>query len=221
MKLIELQGTLKEELLLKLRNRNTPSGTFKEALHKLGLLLIERALNTLPVKRVKVETPVAAAEAATFSSRVTFLPVLRAGLGFLPPAVELMPNARLGFIGVKRNEETLKPFIYYAKIPITDDHYIVLDPMLATGGTARAVIELLSLRGVPQERVIFCCAVSAPEGLRALEGLNVTLITAAVDSHLNDKGFIVPGLGDAGDRYCQTEEVEVFESYGVQGNQGC
>jgi len=212
-----IEGALKEELLTVLRDEATGTAQFKEALSRLGALLISEALKGLKTSKVKVKTPVALGRGRRIAQEVVFIPVLRAGLSFLPPALELYPSGRLGFIGVYRNEESLNPVPYYVKLPlIKGAEYILLDPMLATGGTARYCVELLTGRGVPATDITFVSLVSAPEGLKRLEGLEgLTVITAAVDERLNSKGYIVPGLGDAGDRFCGTEGVEVVESYGV------
>jgi uracil phosphoribosyltransferase len=131
------------------------------------------------------------------------VPILRAGLGFVGPAQELLPNADIGFIGMARNEETHQPEPYVNKLPesLAGRPVIVLDPMLATGGSLISAVELLLARGAPTP-ITVVCALAAPEGIAALEaaGLSIHLVTAAIDDHLNEHAFIVPGLGDAGDR---------------------
>jgi uracil phosphoribosyltransferase len=219
MKVKVIEGALKEELLFTLRSKETPPYLFRESLERLGLLLIGEALKELSVSYREVETPVAPARAGTISQEVVFIAILRAGLSLLPPALSLYPKGRLGFIGAYRNEESLEPVNYYVKFPKVDGaKYFILDPMLATGGTVYSSVKGLSSYGIEPSQLCVVTVVSAPEGierLREFEGL--TLVTASVDEGLNSKGFIVPGLGDAGDRFCGTEGVEVVESYGIQG----
>jgi uracil phosphoribosyltransferase len=212
-----IEGALKEELLRVLRDRRTGTARFKEALRRLGLILISRALSDLKLREVNLETPVAPGTFREVAQEVVFLPVLRAGLSLLAPAVELYPQGRVGFIGVYRDEERLTPVPYYLKFPLIEGaKYLILDPMVATGGTAEFTVNLLLEKGVAPENIVLVSVICAPEGIEKLKrfkGLN--LITAQVDERLNDRGYIVPGLGDAGDRFCGTEGVEVIESYGV------
>ncbi len=222
MKVKVIEGSLKEELLKTLRDENSRTSEFKEALKKLGLLLVSEALKLAETKTLTVKTPICEAQVKEISQEVVFIPILRAGLSLLPPALEVYPEGRIGFIGVYRNEETLKPIPYYEKFPLLRGAlYVLLDPMVATGGTAEYAVERLTSLGVKEENVVFVSAVSAPEALRRLEKYKeATLITASVDKGLNDRGFIVPGLGDAGDRFCGTLDVEVVENYGIQGSKG-
>ena len=217
MKLKLLKGALKEELLSWLRNRETPAWEFRESLEKLGILLISEALKELKTTKVEVETPVAKGVAEKISQEVVFIAILRAGLSLIPPAVSVFPKGRIGFIGTYRNEKTLEPVNYYLKFPkVPGAHYVILDPMLATGGTAEQAVNILKENGIPESEITFVSVVSAPEGIEKLKKFpEAKLITASVDERLNDSGYIVPGLGDAGDRFCGTEEVEVVESYGV------
>jgi uracil phosphoribosyltransferase len=212
-----VEGALKEELLRVLRDRRTGIARFKEALRRLGLMLISEALTELKLREVSLETPVAPGVFKEVAQEVVFLPILRAGLSLLAPAVELYPQARVGFIGVYRDEERLTPVPYYLKFPLIEGaKYLILDPMVATGGTAEFTVNLLLEKGISPEEVVLASVICAPEGIERLKkfkGLN--LITAQVDERLNDRGYIVPGLGDAGDRFCGTEGVEVIESYGV------
>ena len=212
-----IEGALKEELLTTLRNRKTPPEIFRESLERLGILLISEALKELRTREVRIETPISEGVFRSISQEVVFIAILRAGLSLIPPALELFPKGRVGLIGVYRNDETLKPVNYYVKFPkVNGAKYILLDPMLATGGTAEFSIELLLKSGVGEEEISFVSVVSAPEGIERLERFKgATLITASIDEKLNDSGYIVPGLGDAGDRFCGTENVEVVESYGV------
>ena len=211
-----LDSSIAGSILTELRKKETDSGRFKLLAHKLSLLLLAEALKSLPVREVELETPVSAGLGVSLKCEVTFVAILRAGLSMIPAAVELFPRGRLGFLGIYRNEETLKPVLYYAKLPvIKDGFYFLLDPMLATGGTAEMAVDFLLSRGISEERVKFVSFVSAPEGLGRLEKFKeLEILTASIDEKLNDCGYIVPGLGDAGDRFCGTEEVEVFESHG-------
>ena len=217
MNLKVVEGALKEDLLTVLRRKDTPHWLFRETLEKLGLLLIPETLKGLELKRVEVETPVSEGFSYQVSQEVVFIAILRAGLSLIPPAMGLYPKGRVGFMGVYRNEETLEPVSYYKKYPLVEGaRYVLLDPMLATGGTASYCREELLSKGIKAEQLTFVSVVSAPEGidrLKRFEGL--TLVTAAVDERLNDYGYIVPGLGDAGDRFCGTDDVEVVEGYGV------
>ncbi len=217
MKLKVIEGALKEELLYRLRNRETPPEEFREALERIGVLLISEALKELKTEKAEVETPVAKGTAKRISQEVVFIAILRAGLSLIPPAVSIFPKGRIGFIGTYRNEKTLKPVNYYIKFPkVPGAQYVILDPMLATGGTAEQAVNILKENGIPESEITFVSVVSAPEGIKRLKKFpEAKLITASVDERLNDAGYIVPGLGDAGDRFCGTEKAEVVESYGV------
>jgi uracil phosphoribosyltransferase len=216
-KLRILEGALKEELLTTLRNRETPPKEFRENLERLGTLLISEALKDVKTRTVNLKTPVSDGNFRRISQEVVFIAILRAGLSLIPPAVNLYPKGRIGFIGTYRNERTLEPVNYYVKFPkVEGAKYVILDPMLATGGTAEQSIEILMENGIREKNITFVSVVSAPEGIDRLRKFKeATLITASVDERLNDYGYIVPGLGDAGDRFCGTDDVEVVESYGV------
>jgi uracil phosphoribosyltransferase len=216
-KLKILEGALKEELLTTLRNRETPPKEFRENLERLGTLLISEALKDVKTRTVNLKTPVSDGNFRRISQEVVFIAILRAGLSLIPPAVNLYPKGRIGFIGTYRNERTLEPVNYYVKFPkVEGAKYVILDPMLATGGTAEQSIEILMENGIREKNITFVSVVSAPEGIDRLRKFKeATLITASVDERLNDYGYIVPGLGDAGDRFCGTDDVEVVESYGV------
>jgi len=216
-KLKILEGALKEELLTILRDKKTPPKEFRENLGRLGTLLISEALKDLETEVVSLETPVSEGNFRKISQEVVFIAILRAGLSLIPPAVSLYPKGRIGFIGTYRNERTLEPVNYYVKFPkVEGAKYVILDPMLATGGTAEQSIKILMENGVREENITFVSVVSAPEGIDRLRKFKeAILITASVDERLNNYGYIVPGLGDAGDRFCGTDDVEVVESYGV------
>ncbi len=191
------------DALAQIRDRNTPNALFRQNLERIGGLLIAEATRTLPTIDGTVETPLTTAPARRIAVQPVVVPILRAGLGFVGPAQDLLPNADIGFIGMARNETTHQPEPYVNKLPesLAGRPVIVLDPMVATGGSLVHTIRLLLERGAP-EPITVVCALVAPEGIAVLEeaGLSIRLFTAAIDDHLNDDAFIVPGLGDAGDR---------------------
>jgi uracil phosphoribosyltransferase len=185
------------------RDVATPNALFRQELERIGVLLIAEATRHLPTHPVRVTTPLTETDGAALSSQPIVVPVLRAGLGFLHAAQELLPNADVGFIGVARDETTFQPKQYVNKLPETlaGRQCIVLDPMLATGGSLAHTCQLLLERGATGT-IIVVCVLAAPEGIAVLEqaGLDLDIYTAAVDERLNEHAFIVPGLGDAGDR---------------------
>jgi uracil phosphoribosyltransferase len=188
-----------------LRNRDTSSPIFRALTEELVTLLAYEATRAVRVEPVEIETPVARTTGVTLSEpKPLVVPILRAGLGMLEGMVKLMPSAEVGFLGMVRNEETLQPTTYAERLPddLSDRQCFVLDPMLATGGSLGAAIEFLFKRGAVDVTAI--CILAAPEGLAAVEkltdGRDVTLVLGAVDERLNEHGYIVPGLGDAGDR---------------------
>ena len=188
-----------------LRDATTPSPTFRDLAEELVTLLAYEATRSVRVTQVTVQTPVAAARGVVISDpRPLVVPILRAGLGMLGGMVKLVPTAEVGFLGMVRNEETLQPSIYAERLPddLAGRQCFVLDPMLATGGSLIAAIEYLFERGA--DDVTAVCLIGAPEGLaaveKATEGRDVTIVLGALDEKLNEVGYIVPGLGDAGDR---------------------
>ena len=191
------------DALAQIRDRNTPNALFRQNLERIGGLLIAEATKTLPTVDGTVETPLTTAPARRIAVQPVVVPILRAGLGFVGPAQDLLPNADIGFIGMARNEQTHQPEPYVNKLPesLAGRPVIVLDPMVATGGSLVHTIRLLLERDAPGP-ITVVCALAAPEGIATLEaaGLPIRLFTAAIDDHLNDDAFIVPGLGDAGDR---------------------
>ena len=193
--------------LTALRDRGTDSPTFRRLADELVTLLAYEATRDVRVVPVRIETPVAPADGVRLAApKPLVVPILRAGLGMLDGMVRLLPTAEVGFLGMVRDEGTLKASTYATRMPddLSDRQCYVLDPMLATGGTLAAAIGLLADRGARDITAI--CLLAAPEGLEALsaetDGLHipVTVVTAAVDERLNEHGYIVPGLGDAGDR---------------------
>jgi uracil phosphoribosyltransferase len=189
-----------------LRDRDTDSPTFRRLADELVTLLAYEATRDVPVEGVVVETPLAPADGVRLSSpRPIVVPILRAGLGMLEGMARLLPTAEVGFLGMLRDEETLQPRTYANRLPddLSGRPCFVLDPMLATGGTLASAITYLRERGAGQ--VVAICLLAAPEGLETLrarfgDGDDLTVVVAGLDSHLDDRGFIVPGLGDAGDR---------------------
>jgi len=197
-----IEHPLAQDRLAILRDVATDTQTFRRALGQLGLILLQEATCDLPVKTKRVRTPLAPAAGQVLAREILLVPILRAGQGLIALSDQLLPEARIGYLGMARNEETLQPEWYLEKLPPRLGRFevIVCDPMLATGGSAIAAGELLEKRGAKQLRFIH--ALAAPEGVRALHKSfpKATILTAALDDRLNEKGYIVPGLGDAGDR---------------------
>jgi uracil phosphoribosyltransferase len=188
-----------------LRDKNTPSPVFRELTSELMTLLAYEATRDVRVVKVTVETPVAPYDGVKLSRpRPIIVPILRAGLGMLDGIMKLLPTAEVGFLGIKRDEETLQPFTYANRLPddLTDRQVYIIDPMLATGGTLIDSINYVFERGAKEVTAI--CLLGAPEGLAAVEaavhGKDVKIVLGALDEKLNEHGYIVPGLGDAGDR---------------------
>lgn len=191
------------DALARIRDVETPNSLFRQNLERIGMLLLAEATRTLPTVDGTVTTPLTETSATRLAVQPVIVPILRAGLGFLAPAQQLMPRAEIGFIGIARNEDTHEPEPYVNKLPdsLSGRPVIVVDPMLATGGSLIHTLELLLQRGADQPLTVVC-ALCAPEGIAAVEesGISVRLFTAAIDDHLNENAYIVPGLGDAGDR---------------------
>jgi len=188
-----------------LRDTHTPSAVFRALASELVSLLAYEATKNLPVVDHPVETPVEATVGKKLATpRPVIVPILRAGLGMLEGMVHLLPSAEVGFLGMVRDEQTLQPSVYAQRLPedLAGRHCFVLDPMLATGGSLVQAIRFLHDRGATNITAV--CLLAAPEGIQALEegtsDVSVTLVVGAVDQKLNERGFIVPGLGDAGDR---------------------
>jgi uracil phosphoribosyltransferase len=186
-----------------LRDRATPTKQFKELVEEIAMLMAYEATNDIPLQSIRVETPLESTTGYQLSGKkLTLVPILRAGLGMVEGIDRLVPNARIGHIGLYRNHDTLEPVDYYFKVPgdAAERDFFVLDPMLATGGSAVAAVASLKRAGA--QRIRFLCLVAAPEGVRRLSAAHpdVTIYTAALDRELNAHGYILPGLGDAGDR---------------------
>lgn len=191
-----------------LRDKDTGAKQFRELIQEITELMCYEATRDLPTCEIEIETPLTKMKSRVIAGRkLAFVPILRAGLGMVDGALELVPAAKVGHIGLYRDPETLKPVEYYCKLPgdISERDVIVLDPMLATGGSAVDAISLIKQRS--PRSVKFMCIIAAPEGLAALTKAHsdVQVYCAALDDHLNDHGYIVPGLGDAGDRIFGTK----------------
>ena len=185
-----------------MRDAGTDSAAFRAALHELTTMLVYEAARSFAVETFPVATPVAPTEGTRLANPPLIVPVLRAGLGMADAALALLPESSMGFVGLARDEHTFEPRAYLESLPVdlAGLPVLVLDPMLATGGSLEHCCRLLADRGCTE--IIVLCVLCAPEGIERLErsGLPLRLVTASIDEGLNDKAFIVPGLGDAGDR---------------------
>lgn len=191
-----------------IRDQNTGAKEFRELVEEVAMLMAYEVTRNLPVTEIEVETPVAPARCQVISRpKIALIPILRAGLGMVEGVLKLIPTAKVGHIGVYRDPESLQPIEYYCKLPpdIQERELIILDPMLATGGSASAAIQLLKQRGAAQIRVM--SLIAAPEGIQNLQAKHpdVDIYVTAIDDRLNSHGYIVPGLGDAGDRLFGTK----------------
>ena len=191
-----------------LRDKATGVKEFREMISEITMLMCYEATRDLPLKEVEIETPLAVAKTKILAGRkIAFIPILRAGIGMIDGVMELIPAAKIGHIGLYRDPETLRPVKYYSKLPsdIDDRDVIVLDPMLATGGTAVDAIDIIKKE--KPKSIKFMCIIAAPEGVSLLteKHPDVQVYCAAMDEKLNDHGYIVPGLGDAGDRIFGTK----------------
>lgn len=198
---------LAEDLLSRLRERDTGPAEFRTLTRRLGWLLVVEATRDLMTERVTIDTPLEETKAFRIAEPLVAIPVLRAGLGLLDAATDLYPDTVVGYLGLERDEETLEPRDYYAKLPPMDGRRaLVLDPMLATGGSGSAAITHVKTHANPTS-ISFVCVVAAPEGVARLEADHpeVPIVAGALDRQLNDVGFILPGLGDFGDRLHGTE----------------
>lgn len=186
-----------------MRMKETGTKDFRELLEEISMLMAYEITRDFPLKEVEIETPICKCkEKMLAGKKVGVVPILRAGLGMLNGVVNMIPAARVGHVGMYRDPKTLKPVEYYCKLPgdVAERTLIVVDPMLATGGSSSAALSLLKEKGA--KHIILMCLVAAPEGVRVInhDHPDVPLYVAAIDEKLNDKGYIVPGLGDAGDR---------------------
>lgn len=191
-----------------IRDENTKTKDFRDLVDEVATLMAYEITRDIPLEHVQVKTPVTTADCRIISGRMLgLIPILRAGLGMVDGVLKLIPAAKVGHVGLYRDPDTLQPVEYYVKLPtdVLERELIVIDPMLATGGSANAAIEVLKRRGCTQMKLM--CLIAAPEGIKAVqqEHPDVDIYVAAVDDYLNDHGYIVPGLGDAGDRLFGTK----------------
>jgi len=191
-----------------MRDKTTSTSKFRQLLREISMLLAYEVTRDLPLTTERIETPLEPMDAPMLQGRkLALVSILRAGNGLLDGILELIPAARVGFVGLYRDPETLQPVQYYCKLPSELDARvtIIVDPMLATGNSSAAAVDLVKGQGARQ--IIFLCLLAAPEGVKRMQEAHpdVRIVTAAIDSHLNDHGYIVPGLGDAGDRMFGTK----------------
>lgn len=199
---------LVQHKLTLMRDKETSTAVFRQLLREISQFLAYEITRDLPMTTKQIETPMTTMEAPTLEGKkLALVSILRAGNGLLDGVLELVPSARVGFVGLYRDEETLQPVQYYCKLPdaLEDRVVIAVDPMLATGNSSAAAIDLLKKAGARNIR--FLCLLAAPEGVARMKEAHpdVPIVTAALDSHLNENGYIVPGLGDAGDRMFGTK----------------
>ncbi|MDD9271976.1 uracil phosphoribosyltransferase [Paenibacillus sp. GCM10023248] len=207
-KLFICDHPLIQHKLTYIRDENTKTKDFRELVDEVATLMAYEITRNIPLEHVQVKTPVTTADCRIISGRMLgLIPILRAGLGMVDGVLKLIPAAKVGHVGLYRDPDTLQPVEYYVKLPtdVQERELIVIDPMLATGGSANMAIEVLKRRGCTQIKLM--CLIAAPEGVKAVqqEHPDVDIYVAAVDDYLNDHGYIVPGLGDAGDRLFGTK----------------
>ena len=191
-----------------LRDKNTTSKEFRDIVSEVAMLMAYEVTRDLPTKDVEIETPICPAKVKMLAGKdVAIIPILRAGLGFVDGMLQIIPNAKVGHVGLYRDPETHEPVEYYCKLPedIDKRRVIIVDPMLATGGSAVAAVDFVKGRGAKD--ISFMCLIAAPEGIDALTSAHpdVNIFIAAKDEKLNEQAYIVPGLGDAGDRIFGTK----------------
>ena len=210
-KCVVINHPLIQHKLTIIRDKNTSTKAFREVTNEISMLMAYEITRDLPVEDVVIETPlVETTQKRIAGKKMAIIPILRAGLGMVDGILDLVPAARVGHIGLYRDDETLEPIEYFAKLPqdIQERRVFVVDPMLATGGSAIAALDLLMKKyGVKPENITFSCLVAAPEGVAALQAAHpdVDIYMAALDERLNEHGYILPGLGDAGDRIFGTK----------------
>ena len=203
-----LDHPLIQHKLTQIRQKDTSTTQFRQMINEIGGLMVYEITRDLPLEQIEIETPVAKTKANVIAGKkMVVVPILRAGLGMVDCILQMIPSARIGHIGIFRDEETLQPVEYFAKFPEELDQrdIFIVDPMLATGGSAIAAINSIKQRGAKNIKLV--CLVGAPEGVKAINEAHpdVTVYLASLDEKLNEKGYIVPGLGDAGDRIFGTK----------------
>lgn len=208
MKAISLDHPLIEHKLSILRDKNTGTKEFRELVNEIGMFLCYEALRDIELKPAEIETPLMKMKTGKLDEdKYVFIPILRAGMGLLEGILRVVPNAKVGHIGMYRNEKTFEPVNYFFKVPsnIENKEVILLDPMLATGGSAIDAVNLLKEKGV--KKIKFLCVIAAPEGIEKFEAIHpdVQIYCAHIDEKLNENKYILPGLGDAGDRIFGTK----------------
>lgn len=202
-----IKSSFLESKLTILRNKKTPNTLFRKTMDEISYLIAAEVLKFLPFSRTTVTTPLKLTKGKKLNKKIVFVPILRAGLGLVEGFTKLLPDAERGHIGLYRDENTYKPVEYLCKLPKAENKFfILLDPMLATGNSASEAIRLLIKSGVKINNVFFVSLLASPEGLKFLQKNHkfLRIFTTSVDEKLNNKKFIVPGLGDAGDRYMGT-----------------
>lgn len=210
MPLTVLDHPLIQHKLSILRDKNTGSKDFRELVEEIAMLMAYEATRSITIEEVEIETPLQTTKAKVIlGKKIGLIPILRAGLGMVDGILHLVPTARVGHIGIYRDHVTLEPVEYYCKLPedLSDRDLLILDPMLATGGSAVFAVEYLVKQGSKPENIKYLCLLAAPEGIKKLQDAypQLHIFTAAIDEKLNDKGYILPGLGDAGDRLFGTK----------------
>ena len=207
-KITEIKHPLVLHKLAYIRDKNTGAKEFRELVHEVSMLIAYEVTRDLQLEEVDVETPIAWTKCKTLAGKkIAVVPILRAGLGMVDGVLTLIPAAKVGHIGLYRDEETLKPVEYFCKLPtdIGERDVIVTDPMLATGGSASDALSMLKARGAKNIKLM--CLIAAPEGIKKVmdDHPDVDIFVASIDERLNDHGYIIPGLGDAGDRLYGTK----------------
>lgn len=209
MAVFEYNHPLIKHKLTNLRNEETDTKLFRESLNEIASLMVYEATRNLETKTVVIKTPIEETKTEVLKDPVTIVPILRAGLGMVEALLDLIPNAKVGHLGVYRDETTFEPVYYYAKMPsnVTLSNVFVVDPMLATGGSIIYTIEYLLEKGVPLDKIKVMSIIAAPEGIAKLKATfpELDIYVASIDRELNEHKYICPGLGDAGDRIFGTK----------------
>lgn len=208
MDVIELKHPLVEHKLAILRDKKTGTKEFRELVSELATMLCYEAMKEAETYETEIETPMTKMKVRKINEdKYAFVPILRAGTGMLDGIINLVPNAKIGHVGMYRDEQTFKPNVYYFKVPkdIDEREVLILDPMLATGGSGIDAIDLLKEKGV--KKIKFLCIIAAPEGIKKMQEKHpdVQIYTTSIDEKLNENAYIIPGLGDAGDRVFGTK----------------